>query len=122
MFVCFPVGYNLAGDLSAVHVGLRLRITLTPYAYDKPKFNIPQETSRRSRWYYTGHTNDYEIAYAPLDFDFAVVRSSTLSVHGLLTGLECLFIAGDASISHLYSTGQHVRRGITEVDGSLDHS
>ena len=73
------------------------------------------------RLYYTG-TNDYETAHITLGFDFAGVGSSALPVHGLLPGLECFLVSGNASISHLYSTSQYVRRGVTKIGRSLDYS
>lgn len=65
-------------------------------------------------------TNDYKIV--TVDFGFLIfILSGTFPVHGLLTSLERLLVTGDASVSHLHSTSQHVRRGVTEIDSSLHH-
>lgn len=57
-----------------------------------------------------------------LHLNFASYRSRTLPVHGLFARFERFLVTGDASVSHLRSTGEHGGRGDAKIYSGPHHS
>ena len=80
------------------------------------------QTVALTRYSYTSDTKDYWVTTLGLQLDYTVHNSSTLPVYGFLASLEGFLVAGDAAVSHLHCTGQHVGRGAAEIYRGLHHS